>query len=59
MGSQVHMTKAETLGKEWGYYKRNIDKQKRELKQLEQKDDNRRFGGRDDYDRGGHGGNNY
>ena len=32
MGTFVAMTKAETLGKEWGYYKRNIDKQRRELK---------------------------
>lgn len=30
MGVNVHLAKAETLGKEWGYYKRNIDKARRE-----------------------------
>ena len=28
----VPLASVETLGKEWGYYKRNIDKQRREKK---------------------------
>ena len=34
MGTIVQMTKAETLGKEWGYYKRNIDKNRKEMQKI-------------------------
>jgi hypothetical protein len=34
MGVIVPMTKAETLGKEWGYYKRNIDKNRKEMQKI-------------------------
>ena len=53
MLTNVQMTKAETLGKEWGYYKRNIEKHKKEAKQAEQREERgggRFHGGRDDHD---------
>jgi hypothetical protein len=34
MGVIVTMAKAETLGKEWGYYKRNIDKNRKEMQKI-------------------------
>jgi hypothetical protein len=39
MGENVSMTKAETLGKEWGYYKRNIDKNRRETQKQQEREE--------------------
>lgn len=33
IGNALPLANSTTLGKEWGYYKRNIDKQKREEKE--------------------------
>lgn len=40
MNENVVMTTTEILGKEWGYYKRNIDKQRRELQNEQKRKDN-------------------
>jgi hypothetical protein len=46
----IPLANTTTLGKEWGYYKRNIDKQKKEEKEEKEREDRKR-GIVGDYDR--------
>eukprot|EP00347_Sterkiella_histriomuscorum_P016696 403352205 len=57
-GVNVQLAKTETMAKEWGYYKRAIDKKRREQQNKEkaEKRDEERGGGYKRFDDGGRGG---